>query len=173
MICGRGLNSKVHLLCGAIFAFVGAVTLALAIFMAMNMDELIAHGRGNVELLPLIFGLTGGIALAVGAVLLAHGRRAERLRRCLREEGTCVTAEITGFPADYSVMINGWPTYRVECSYSDPRTGKIHMFRSEPLRVDPARYVTQRTVRVYVDTKSGCQDYFVDIEPLLPDIRRH
>ncbi|MDE6590515.1 MAG: hypothetical protein K2K53_09290, partial [Oscillospiraceae bacterium] len=94
-------------------------------------------------------------------------------KRRLLEQGTYVTAEITGFPADYTVMVNGWPSYRVECSYLDPRTKTVHVFYSEPLRIDPVRYVTGQTARVYVDKDSDYQDYFVDVGPLLPRIKRH
>lgn len=173
MIRRGGPAPKVYLLCGIIFTLVGTVTFALAFFLAANMDEIIIHGRGDVELLPLIFWGTGGVALVIGAALLVFCWKAGQAKRRLLELGTYVTAEITDFPVDYSVMVNGWPTYRVECSYLDLKTRTMHVFRSEPLRIDPVRYVTQQTVRVYVDKESGYQDYFVDIESLLPDVRWH
>lgn len=169
----RRMGTKVHLLCGLIFTLTGSIAVAVALLIGANMDVVMEHGRGDVEALPLIFGLTGGIALAVGIVLLVLCRRAGRTKRRLLERGESILAEIMDFPLDYSVMVNGWPTYRVECSYRDPRTGTVHVFQSDNLRFDPSRYVTQKTVRVYVDKNTGFQDYYVDVDAILPDIRRH
>lgn len=169
----RRAGSKVYLLCGLIFTLTGFIAVAAAMFMGANIDAVIEHGRGDVEALPLIFGLTGGIALAIGIVLLISCRKATQKKRRLLERGESVLAEITDFPLDYSIMVNGWPTYRVECSYLDPRTGTVHVFQSDNLRFDPSRYVTQRTVRVYVDKSAGFDDYYVDVDAILPDIRRH
>lgn len=166
-------GSKVSLLCGAIFTLIGSITFVLAFVLAANMDDLVEHGRGDVELMPLVFGFTGGISLVLGIVILALHSRAGQKKRRLLEQGEHITAEITGFPMDYSARVNGWPTYRIECSYLDPRTKTIHVFLSDNLRIDPSRYVTQRTVLVYVDRDSDFQDYYVDIEPLLPDVKRH
>lgn len=169
----RRTGSKVYLLCGLIFTLTGAASVAAAVLMAANMDVVIRHGRGDVEALPLIFGLTGGIALVLGIVLLALCLRASRTKRRLLERGESILAEITDFPLDYNVRVNGWPTYRVECSYQDPRTGTVHVFLSDNMRFDPSRYVTKRTVRVYVDKSAGFDDYYVDVDAILPDIRRH
>lgn len=169
----RRTGTKVYLLCGFIFTLTGTIAIATALLMGANMDAVIEHGRGDVEVLPLIFGLTGGIALAVGIVLLVLCRRAGRIKRRLLEQGESILAEITDFPLDYSIMVNGWPTYRIECSYRDPGTGTVHVFQSDNLRFDPSRYVTQRTVRVYVDKSAGFDDYYVDVDAILPDIRRH
>lgn len=169
----RRTGTKVYLLCGLIFTLTGSIAVATALLMEANMDVVIEHGQGDVETLPLIFGLTGGIALALGIVLLVLCRRASRTKRQLLERGESILAEITDFPLDYSIMVNGWPTYRVECSYRDPRTGTVHVFQSDNLRFDPSRYVTQRTVRVYVDKSTGFDNYYVDVDAILPDIRRH
>ena len=169
----RGSASKVYLLCGIVFSIVGAASLAVAFFTASHMEEVRLHGRGNVELFPIVFGAIGGIMLVLGVVLLAVCWRRGRTKRRLLAQGTYITAEVTGFPADYSVMVNGWPSYRIECSYRDPRTQTVHVFYSEPLRVDPVRRVTGQTARVYVDKDSDYQDYFVDVGPLLPRIKRH
>ena len=166
-------GANVILLCGAIFAGVGAVILAAGISMAVNMDYVMAHGQGDVRFLPVIFILMGGIFTVLGVTLLVFCAQKRAMKRRLIQQGDCVYAEITAIPMDYSVRVNGWPTYRIECSWQDPRTIILHIFRSENLLIDPACCVTQTTVRVYVDRNSDFRHYYVDTDSVLPEIRQH
>lgn len=165
--------SKVFLLCGGIFALCGSVSLTVTVFILKNMDMLRQNGQGDVEILPFIFGLTGTVALGVSIAIFAVFYKKASVRKRLLEAGYSVTANITGFPADYSVRVNRMPTYRMECSYQDPSTGVVHIFRSEPLVYNPAPYVTQRTVCVYVERNSGYKTYYVDADSVLPETQRH
>ena len=170
----RNTRADVFLFCGCIFTPIGIISLVLAGFMAANMDYLMAHGEGDVRLMPLIFGFCGAVSTVIGVILLVHCVRRNRLRRRLIERGEYIIADVTAVPCDYRVRVNGWPTFTVECSYTDPRTGEVHIFQSENLLIDPAYYITQDTVRVYVDRESGdYRHYYVDVDSILPEIRRH
>ena len=166
-------EANVVLLCGAVFAGVGVLILTAGIAAAANMDYLMAHGEGDVRLLPVIFILIGGVFTVLGSSFLVYYIRKRRIRRRLIQEGSCIFAEITAIPVDYSVRVNGWPTYRIECSWQDPSTKILHVFRSENLLIDPACCVTQTAVRVYVDRDSGFQHYYVDVSSVLPEIKQH
>ena len=166
-------GAMVYRLCGAIFSLIGAVFLTVGGFLFVNLDALARHGEGNVAMLPLVFGLLGAIMAAVGVFLLVLAGRGKRKAKRLMERGEWVTARITGFPIDYRVTINGMPSYRIQCSYRDPETGTVHLFESMCLRVDPAEYVTAETVRVYLDSRKGYRDYYVDALSVLPPIERH
>lgn len=169
----RNTRADVFLLCGCIFTPIGLITLALAVVMAGNMDYLIAHGEGDVELMPWIFGFTGSVATVTGIALLVYSVRRRVKKRRLIENGESVIAEITAIPYDYAVRVNGWPTFKVECRYTDPVTRVVHIFESENLLLDPAYYINQPTIRVYVDREGGYKDYYVDIDSILPEIQRH
>lgn len=163
-------ESKVYLLCGCIFCAVGLLFLALCGLMVTHMDSMIKNSEGDVRFLPVIFGFVGGIIAIVGAaVLIWYGRSKRKVNRLL-ERGEYIVANIIGFPIDYRVTINGRPTYRVECSYQDPATGTLYVFQSKNVFIDPAYCVTAETVRVYVDKRSGYKDYYVDVDPILPQI---
>lgn len=166
-------STKVFLLCGCIFLAVGVIFLAVCAAALANMDALTANRRNDEKFLPLIFGSIGIVTTGVGAALLVWIRRKKKRIDRLLERGEYVIAKITGFPVDYQVTVNGWPTYRVVCSYQDPMTGTVHIFQSSSLLIDPANCVTAETVRVYVDRKSGYQDYYVDVAPLLPRVEYH
>lgn len=169
----RNTRANVFLFCGCIFTPIGIISLVLAYFMAANMEYLITHGEGDVRLMPVIFGFCGAVASVIGIALLVHCFRQRQMKRQLIERGDYITAEIIAVPCDYSVRVNGWPTFRVECSYQDPASGIVHLFLSENLLIDPAYYINQPTVRVYVDRDSDYRSYYVDVDSILPEIRRN
>lgn len=169
----RSTRADAFLFCGCMFTPIGIITLTLAFFMAANMDHLIAHGEGDVWLLPAIFGFCGAVAFIIGAVLLIHCFRRRQVKRRLIEQGDYIIADITAVPCDYSVRVNGWPTFHVECSYRDPASGIVHLFLSENLLIDPTCYISQSTVRIYVDRESDYRNYYVDVDSILPEIRRN
>lgn len=168
----RNTRADVFFFCGCIFTPIGIIALVLACFMAKNMDYLIAHGEGDVRLMPVIFGFCGAVASVIGVLLLVQCFRKRQMKRWLIERGEYIIADITAVPCDYNVRVNGWPTFRVECSYRDPVSGIVHLFLSENLLIDPAYYITQPTVRVYVDRDSDYHRYYVDIDSILPEVRR-
>lgn len=169
----RKAGISVFLLCGCIFAPVGTLFLVISIFMALNMDYVIAHGEGDVWILPFIFGLLGAILAVIGFALIAVAIKKRKAKKRLVERGYYIIANIMGVVADPSVCLNGWPTFRVECCWEDRVTGTNHVFYSENLAMDPTPMIGQNTVRVYVDRESGYQSYFVDIDSVLSDVVFH
>lgn len=166
-------GAKVYLVCGSVFCAVGVLMLFFCGFMAANMDYVMKHGRGDVQLLPLIFGAVGGITTAIGIAVLWWYLRSARKKNRLLEQGEYIIANITGFPRDYRVTVNRRPAYRIECTYQDPGTGIVHVFESGNVFFDPAYYVKADTVRVYIDRNSGYKDYYVDIDSILPEAEWH
>ena len=168
-----GSASGIFLICGGIFVFTGSVSIAAAILLKHNMEAVRLNGTGDVEFLPLIFALSGIIAFAIGCGLLTAYFRKQAMRERLFRNGLFVTADITGFPVDYSIRVNRMPVYRVECRYQDPVDGVVHIFRSEPITIDPSPFVRVDTVRVYVARDDDYRTYYVDVNSILPEIRRH
>lgn len=169
-----GPKVKVLFMCGCVFAFTGAIILAIAFFLMTGKAEgFQGYSWGNTEILPFVFLLTGGISLAVGLGIILKWFQSATTKKRLLRDGNYVNAIITGAPVDYSVMVNGWPTYRIECQYTDPTTGIVHIFRSENLTVDPSEIIQEREVKVYVEKGGGFKHYYVDIDPILPKITVH
>ena len=163
---------RVILLCGVIFLGVGILFLVLTGWMVTHPQDLEANGRGAVWMLPLIFGGLGAVCTVVGALVLRWQRRSQQKTRRLLERGDYVLADITSFPIDPRMTVNGLPTFRVECSYRDPMTNTMYVFQSRNVFPDPSRSVTAKTVRVYVDRSSGYRDYYVDVDSILPRVKR-
>ena len=166
-------TSKIYLLCGFIFAFVGSLFVLISIFLARNLVNLESHSRGNVKALPVIFALVGIAEIFVACILFSFLYRKASLKRKLLRDGDYIMADITGFPVDYSVRVNRRPTYRMECSYQDPKTGTVHIFNGENFLFNPSAYISQRKIRVYVDRESDYAQYFVDTASVCPEIKRH
>lgn len=168
-------GQRVFLMCGGIFLLVGVVFTGVTVWMFSDLEFLYANGTGNVELMPYIFGALGLLMVILGAALLLHAYKVSKAQKALLEKGESITAVISGVSADYQVRINRAPTYKVECDYHDPRTNVLHKFYSKNLRYHPGSAIIGKNVRVYVDNKSDYEyiNYYVDIDPLLPEIKIH
>ena len=118
------------------------------------------------------FGGMGAIFLLVGlALLLADIHRRSLLRRAY-EGGHYVMAQIAGINAQQNVSRNGRYPIVVECHYTDPATGVVHVYYSRYLYVNVADLLQSDQVPVYIDRMND-EIGFVDIDAILPEIRVH
>lgn len=167
----RNVRANVFFLCGCIFTAVGAIFLVVSFSLLPSIPYLATHNEGEAAILSLIFLLMGGVMAVIGIALLRSHFWKIRVKKALIERGDYVNAEITAVPVDYTITVNRWPTFRIECRYVDPITGVAYFFLSENLLLDPACQITQLAIRVYVDRESGYRNYYVDIDSIFPEIR--
>ena len=171
---GGSSGSKMYFYCGCIFSVVGVIFIVTFLLVMSHWKAVSANGWGEVWLIPVAFGLLSLIMLVIGFLLLRlYSNEQKKIRRLL-ERGEYVMADITGFPINYHNRVNGIPTYFVECTYQDPDTGTVHVFRSRDIGIAflPEK-ITAKKVRVYVDGSRGYQDYYVDVDSILPHVVRH
>ena len=118
------------------------------------------------------FGGMGAAFLLAGLVLLLLDvRRRAQLRRAY-EGGYSVMAKIAGVNAQYNVKINRTYPSVVECHYTDPDTGIVHVYFSRYLYVSVDNLLQSDQVPVYID-RTDDRIGFVDIDAVLPEIRVH
>jgi len=154
-----------------VFMALGGIFTALGIVMALHLDELRAHGTGDVKVLPLVFTAVGLPFLVTGIVIaLVSLRRRARLRRVVNE-GHYVMADVADIRPNFSVQVNGACPYVLECHYRDPATGTLHIFKSRNLFFYPAE-LENRPIRVYVN-RENMKDYYVDVDGQLADVQTH
>ncbi|MBQ6060457.1 MAG: hypothetical protein IJL36_03330 [Clostridia bacterium] len=125
------------------------------------------------EIFLYVFGGMGAAFLLVGLILLGMDlyRRA-RLRRAY-EGGYFVMAKIAGKSAVENVSFhNGRHPWVVECHYTDPATGTVHVFYSRYLNVQVMDLLKSDEVPVYLD-RMDQRVGFVDIDAVLPEIKVH
>ena len=109
---------------------------------------------------------------AVGlGLLLSDIRRRTRMRRAY-ENGHYVMARITGVHEQRNVNMNGRSPTVVECHYTDPDTGIVHVYHSRYLYTDLSDLLQSDQVPVYIDRMDD-RVGFVDIDAVLPEIRVH
>ena len=97
----------------------------------------------------------------------------ERLLRRAYEGGYCVMAKIAGKSAVENVSFhNGRHPWVVECHYTDPATGTVHVFYSRYLNVQVMDLLKSDEVPVYLD-RMDQRVGFVDIDAVLPEIEVH
>ena len=84
-------------------------------------------------MLPAIFASMGALFLGVVVIIRVIAAKKRRKRQDLIANGRCVSAMVTDIVVDASVVVNGRPSRRVECCYTDAMTGKTYLYQSERL----------------------------------------
>lgn len=104
--------------------------------------------------LPGIFGLLGGIFVAVGGGIGAWQGVVARREEKLRSTGERYVAEVLGVSRNPRMRFNRQDAWRVEAGWSDPLTGEKRVARSRNLDFDPAPYLGAQ-IDVFVDRTDG------------------
>ena len=155
---------------GFIFGPMGLLFLALGVlFWYFRVGD----DPDDPEVFLYTFGILGACFLLSALILLGLDlyRRA-RLRRAY-EGGYCVMATIAGKNAVEEVTYtNGRHPCIVECHYTDPATGTVHVFYSRYLKVQVGDLLKADEVPVYLD-RMDQRVGFVDIDAVLPEIKVH
>lgn len=100
--------------------------------------------------MPGIFGLLGGIFVAVGGGIGAWQGVVARREEKLRSTGERYVAEVLGVTRNPRVRFNRRDAWRVEAGWSDPLTGEKRLARSRNLDFDPAPFLGAQ-IDVFVD----------------------
>ena len=116
-------------------------------------------------------GMGAAFSLAGLGLLLSDLRRRALLRRAY-EGGNYVMAQIADVNAQRNVNMNGRNPFMVECHYTDPATGIVHVYYSRYLYVDVSDLLQADQVPVYIDRMNE-KIGFVDIDAILPKIQVH
>jgi len=134
-------------LVGIIFAVIGSMFTGTTVLMGVLFGKT-GSGTGNVRFLLFVFGFLGLIFLTIGILMIYLCAKKKTKRRAVEEEGYCVYAEVVNIQENRNVSINGRHPYTVECHYSDPYSGQLHVYFSDMLQYYPAELLG-KTVRVY------------------------
>lgn len=149
---------------GLVFACVAGleavVLLAVAMLVKQREARLIASMVLGIQI--LVFG-------GIGGGFLLYQKRKRRLRERLTREGYYEMAEVVEVERQLNVQVNGRSPYRVVCRIL--RDGVLHEYRSELLPYHPGLPAGAQ-VPVYLDRYDENQ-YYVDVESVMPRIRQH
>jgi hypothetical protein len=115
--------------------------------------------------MPTLFGGLGSLLLAVGSGILWLPRRTRQRRVLLRQTGVKIDASVQRIELNRFVRVNGRHPHFILCQGTDPLTGRDREFRSENLYFDPAPLLTEKTLEVWMDSRSP-KRYWVDTEAI-------
>ncbi|MBW5407912.1 DUF3592 domain-containing protein [Morganella morganii] len=139
------------------------------IYQSGNPDNAVIHSFGGmyggaVILLGMgtVFALVGLLPLAV---MYLRGKSGQRLLR----EGMPVKARISEVSMNTMVSINGRCPFQIVAQVHDSAENTVKLYHSRNIAFDPAPFINQEFVTVYVDTKNP-DKYFMDIS-FLPEIK--
>lgn len=157
---------------GMIFAPLGAVLIAVGRMITAIAESHPENTTGDPRLFFWIFGGIGAVFLLLGLIFLALMFRRRSIQRRIFAEGNYIMAAVTSVQPNYNVCVNGKHPYVAECSYTDPETGVLHLFRSRNIYFDPTSILMDANVPVYIE-RGNFRHYYVDVDALLPEVQKH
>ena len=158
----RGILGFVFIPMGLVYLFLG---LLLWFFKAGENPE-------DPRIFLLVFGIMGLIFLAAGLVCLGSDLHRRALQRRAFLGGYYVTAKIAGLKENSNIKLKRRFPLVLECHYTDPDTGIVHVWYSRYLYVDVRDLLQSDEVPVYID-RLDSRIGFVDIDAVLPRISVH
>ena len=150
---------------GIVYTVLGAVFVTLGVSLAI----VLSHTPN--AFIGLIFLLIGSIFLVLGIVFLVLVIRKRRRSERLVAQGRYVWGMISECVPNYNVRINGRNPYTAIVRYLDPM-GTTHIFRSNSINRYLDSSLIGRQVKVYIGD-DRFRNYYVDLEPLLPNYIEH
>ena len=119
-----------------------------------------------------VFGGMGLVFFLVGLGLLISDLHRRALLRRAYEGGYSVMTQIAGVNTQKNVNTNGKNPSVVECHYTAPATGVVHVYYSRYLYINVSDLLQSDQVPVYIDRMND-RIGFVDIDAVLPKIQVH
>ena len=109
-----------------------------------------------------IVGGLGTVFLSVGALLIIVPRMWARADDRLVHEGVAVNADLQSVDKNTAVSVNGRNPFRITAQWQDPATSRVHVFVSRNIWFDPSKYITGKSVRVFI-AQGNPKRYYVDL----------
>lgn len=161
-----------------IFFIIGAafVIAAAACFFALRTHggvQFSAEPESDLQVLWIVFAAVGVSMWIPSAVLACVYTSIRRRQVYLRSNGTRVEAAVDQITPVYAQAYSTSSIpYLITLRWTNSRDGKTYIYRSEPLRFNPERYMMEHgitTLPVYVD-RDNPRRYFVDTGELMKDV---
>lgn len=105
---------------------------------------------------------SGLLFAAIGSVMFVVRAIEKRKIQYLRQNGVPVSATYQGVEQNILVSSNNSNPYRVCGEWTDPKTSRVHVFKSEDIWFDPTEHMTVKELTVLVD-KANPDKYHVEI----------
>ncbi|MBI1732446.1 MAG: DUF3592 domain-containing protein [Gammaproteobacteria bacterium] len=117
-----------------------------------------------------IFGGLGAIFFLVGAGIIFGTAFKGRRDESLRMRGTPIETDLQSVQLNTSLAVNGKHPYKVLTQWFNPFTSEVHVFESDNVWFDPASYVKDRKITVFIENDNP-KKYLVDLS-FLPKLAK-
>lgn len=109
---------------------------------------------------PIICAIFGFALLFFGTLLSYLFNKGSKHSK-LMQSGKPLTAKVLGVELNESLNINGRSPWRIVCQWLDPQTNQVHVFNSGNFFYDPAPFISDENITVYV-AHDNYKKYYVD-----------
>ncbi|RZJ25471.1 MAG: hypothetical protein EOO54_06205 [Haliea sp.] len=118
----------------------------------------------------LVLAAIGAVFGGIGGAIYYYTWWAAKKQAHLQENGHLVQAEFLRVELDRSLKVNGESPYRIVAQWKDEGDNQVHVFRSASIWFDPAPYIHESSVPVYLDPLKPSY-YFMDVS-FLPKAKK-
>ncbi len=112
------------------------------------------NSTGSLWAGTIVLSSLGGIFFAIGGGIILVTTLKKRRAQHLREHGTPIRASVTGVGLNTSLSVNGRHPFVITAQWHNPADNRLYIFTSDSIWFDPAEYINDDTVQVYIDAKN-------------------
>ena len=109
----------------------------------------------------LIIGIMGGVFFLMGFSIIMVGRLNNQKIRHLKTNGSPVETQFQSVEINGALKVNGRSPYQILTQWTNPETGKLHIFKSENIWFDPTNLIKQEKITVLID-RNNPKKYYTD-----------
>ena len=112
--------------------------------------------------LAAIAGGLGSVFFLIGTGLICLQAETRQTDERLRQEGMPITTAFQSVECNGALEVNGRHPFKVVTRWQDPGTSRVRVFQSHNLWFDPAQFIKQKEITVYVD-RANPSKYYMDL----------
>ena len=140
----------------------------VCITFAKKLDNLMTKSIPNcITLLNLLCGV-GAVFAAINGGMIAYRSFVTKRVEQLLQHGQLIQAKFQQVEINTSIQVNGASPFRVVAQWHDTRNNEVRVYKSANLWFNPAQFVEDRTIPVYVDLNNPTK-YHMDLS-FLPKV---
>lgn len=116
----------------------------------------------------LIVGIIGLVFFSIGFSIIMAGRLKAKKIQNLKTNGSPIETQFQSVEVNGALKVNGRSPYQIFTQWTNPESGKLHIFKSENIWFDPTSFIKQNKITVLI-TRGNPKRYYVDTS-FLPEV---
>jgi len=116
----------------------------------------------------IILSILGSIFFLIGFVIIFIGFFKQNKAKRLKEQGQKIKAKFQSVERNLALSVNGKNPYQILSQWQNPKTKKLHIFKSDDIWFDPSDFITENEITVFIE-RDNPNKYHVDIS-FLPEV---